>query len=132
MMGPDSDLIGSDYLSRGKHEGSGMHRGRAVIGEGAGSRQIVGRSGHGGTSEQEGEGEDEAEGPHQSVSKIIRQAPFAGQLDTQGLFPDICTKRGKWFRGWENCFAGTVRTKYSEKKLNGFRIAASRTRGLGQ
>ena len=107
-----------------------MHGWRAVIGEGAGSRQIVGRSSDGRAGEQEGEGKDEAEGPHQFVSKIIRHAPFAGQLDTQGLFPDICTKNGKWFRGWENCFAGTVRTKYSEKKLNGFRIAASR-HGLG-
>src|SRR6476646_791292 len=104
-----------------------MHAGRAVIGEGAGSRQIIGRSSDGGTSEQEGEGEDEAEGPHQSVSKITRQASFAGQLDTQGRFPDICTKGGKWFHRRENCFAGTYRTKYSEKKLNGFRIAASRT-----
>ena len=102
-MALHSDLIGSYCLSRGKHEGSGRHGGRAIIGEGAGSRQIVGRSSDGGAGEQEGEGKDEAEGPHQFVSKIIRHAPFVGQLDTQGLFPDICTKTGKWFRGWENC-----------------------------
>src|SRR4051794_27827335 len=103
MMALHSDLIGSDFLSRGKHERDCMHGGRAVIGEGAGSRQIVGRSSDGGTREQEGEGEDEAEGPHQSVSKITRQASFAGQLDTQRLFPDICTKSGKWFRRRKNC-----------------------------
>jgi hypothetical protein len=50
------------------------------------------------------------------------------QLDTYGLFPDICTKSGKWFRAQENCFAGTDRTTHSMEKPNAFRITASRAR----
>jgi len=29
---------------------------------------------------------------------------FVGQLDTSGLFPDICTKSGKWFRRGRELF----------------------------
>jgi hypothetical protein len=29
---------------------------------------------------------------------------LVGQFDTQGLFPDICTESGKWFRGGGELF----------------------------
>src|SRR5215470_15044200 len=71
MMVLNSDLV---CLLRRKHERSGMHGRRAVIGESAGSGQIVRRSGHGRAGEEEGEGEDKAEGPHQSVSRSCSRA----------------------------------------------------------
>ena len=33
------------------------------------------------------------------------------QLDTEGLFPDICTESEKWFRRRENCFVGAPAMK---------------------
>ena len=102
-----------DNLSCGKHERRGIRGGRAVIGEGAGSPANCPH-------------DPAMEGPASTKAKarmklkvridclrfrLRRCRRFVGQLDTQGLFPDICAKSGKWFRGGENCFVAAAATK---------------------
>ncbi|MDP1583642.1 MAG: hypothetical protein Q8M18_09465 [Bradyrhizobium sp.] len=91
---------------------------RAVIGEGTDARHpVFGRTGHRGASQHEGEGKDEAEGPHLTVSDLACPArpPFRWERDSHPLFQDVCARSGKWFRHQENCFvAGPVTKQFSE------------------
>src|SRR5436190_888739 len=77
--------VGSD-----KHRQRRRNRDRrAVVGEGADARQaLIGRTSHRGTSQDEGEGENEADGPHLTVSGFGARRPrrFVGKVITNGCF----------------------------------------------
>src|SRR5947208_2537198 len=58
---------------------------------------------------------------------------LVGQFDNQGLFPDICTESGKWFRDGEKCFVATSATKHWAGKSHDFSspVAASALSATG-
>jgi hypothetical protein len=83
--------------------------GRAIVGEGADSRQAaVGRTSYRGTGQDEGETQDKADRAHW-LSPVQVEALCAVSLvtDNQRLFPDVCSKTENGFVAWENCFVGT-------------------------
>jgi hypothetical protein len=55
-----------------------------------------------------------------TVSQCRRLAAFRWGIDSQRKFRDVCTKRGKWFRGQENCFVAAFATKHSGRKSQQF------------
>jgi hypothetical protein len=62
---------------------------RAIKGEGAGARNtLIGQTRYRGTYQNEGEGEDEADGPHVTVSGFGARRPrrFVGKVITNGCF----------------------------------------------
>jgi len=68
------------------------------------------------------EGEDEAGGPHLTVSGCPwpQCLPSRWEPDNRRLFPDICTKNGKWFRRAGELFRRLDRTKQWREKFNEF------------
>src|SRR6185312_8153416 len=88
-----------------------MRRGRdrrAIVGKSSNSGQTrFSRTGHRGASHDEGEGEDQAHGPHLTVSGFSVSAfgaVICWSLDNHERFPEFCAKSQKWFRGTEICF----------------------------
>jgi hypothetical protein len=45
---------------------------------------------------------------------------LVGQFDNQGLFPDICTESGKWFRGGGELFRRYIRNETLGQKVPRF------------
>ena len=111
-----------------KHERRGVRSGCAVIGEGACGRQIVPMSGQRRAGEHEGESEDEADGPHRSVSGSGSVCPGVVRLDNHALFPEICLTSGKWFRGRRELFRRPRRDETLARKIRRFQRTRSAAR----
>jgi hypothetical protein len=83
-----------------------------MIGEGAYPRQgLIRRSSHRGPGQDKGEGEDEAGGPHLTVSGYRWPASLAVSLPTVitiGCFRTSAPKTENGFIARENCFVGRV------------------------
>jgi hypothetical protein len=80
-----------------------------MIGEGADTRQrLIRGASHRGPSQDKGEGKDEAEGPHLTVSPVVGPALPAVSLSPVNamLFPYICAKTENGFVAQGNCFVG--------------------------
>jgi hypothetical protein len=45
-----------------------------------------------------------------------------GQIVNEPTFRDVCTPRGKWFRGRENCFVAASATKQLDLKIQQFEL----------
>ena len=102
--------------------GSHSHR-RAVIGESADTRQrIFRRAGQRGTTEHEGEGKDEAEGPHLAVSRLglPARAVLVGKLIPIRCFRMSAPKAGNGFVIQEKCFVDGQATKHLSENFNKF------------
>jgi hypothetical protein len=70
---------------------------------------LVGRTSHRGTSQDEGEGEDEAGGPHLTCLRLSvagSACRLVGNLITVGCFRTSAPKTENGFVGRENCFIG--------------------------
>jgi hypothetical protein len=96
---------------------------RAAKGEGANARQAAfQRTGHGRSSQHEGEGKEKAQGSHLTVSGSDAGAArrFRRQIDNYPVFPDACAKAGNGFVGQEKCFVASGSTKQFFEKLNDF------------
>jgi hypothetical protein len=84
---------------------------RAIVGEGTHARQVlVGGTSHRGTSQDEGEGEDEADGAHLTVSGCVAGSArrLVGHLITVGCFRTSAPKTENGFIAQEKCFVGFV------------------------
>ena len=104
---------------------------RAIIGEGTDARQVlVGRTSHRGTSQDEGQGKDEAGSPHLTVSGRPWPAAPAVSLprDNRRLFPDICAKTENGFVAQENCFVGPAGRNNGRKSSMNSAATPSRER----
>jgi hypothetical protein len=83
---------------------------RAIIRERAVARQVaIRQTGQCGSSQDEGESEDEAEGPHLTVSGFARRRypPFCWRVDNHPPFPEFCFEADNGFVADENCFVAT-------------------------
>jgi hypothetical protein len=88
-------------VSLSRRNNDRMRSRRARKGEGADARQTaVRQTSHRGASQHEGEGKDEAQGSHLTVSGVNAGAGrrFRCQIDNHPVFPEVCAKSGKWFR----------------------------------
>jgi hypothetical protein len=81
---------------------------------------LIGRTSHRGTSQDKGEGEDETDRPHLTVSGCPWPAAPGVSFDNRRLFPDICAKNGKWFHQAGELFRRHFRTKQWPEKFNEF------------
>ena len=83
---------------------------RPTIGESTDARQVlIRRTRHRGTSQDEGEGEDEADGPHwQSPVPCRRLRRFVGNLIAVGCFRTSTPKAQNGFMAQGNCFVGLL------------------------
>jgi hypothetical protein len=83
-----------------------------MIGKGTDAREVlVGRTSHRGTSQDEGEGEDEAGGPHLTCLRLSvagSARPLVGHLIAVGCFRTSAPKTENGFVTRENCFVGSI------------------------
>jgi hypothetical protein len=89
---------------------------RTIVGESANTRQTdVWRTCHRRTGQHEGKGEDQADGPHLTVSgsvPVALEAPvFVGRLITMTGFRSSARQTQNGFVGRGNCFVAGVPTK---------------------
>jgi hypothetical protein len=131
-------FLGSSCALAGRNDdglGSGHGR-RAAICEGADARQAcIRRACHRRTSQNEGEGKDEAEGSHLIVSGLGLPAlsrRFVARLIAKRCFRMSARKAGNGFVGGENCFVAAGSTKQFAENLNDFRRAIQTEADLGQ
>ena len=75
-----------------------------------------------GPTRYEGEGEDEAEGSHLTVSGFGRRGPPFSLLEliTNRLFPDVYAESGKWFRRAAEMVSSPRPDETIFQKFNGF------------
>jgi len=103
-----TDLLQAEALARGDDdEGVRRPNRRTIVGEGANARQTIFYGArHRRTGQHKGEGENEADRPHLTVSGVPCGAwrRICCGLDNHEPFPEICAKSRKWFRRRENCF----------------------------
>ena len=104
---PSRSLGGHDYRL-----GRSRRNRRAMIGEGADTRQVlVRRTSHRGTSQDEGEGEDEAGGPHLTCLRLSvagSARPLVGHLIAVRCFRTSAPKTENGFVARENCFVASI------------------------